>query len=386
MSCAGVDRCAVYADRQWLGRERKACDVVALARHLVGIQSQLPTTPGLAARARLADVGPDDVRHELEQTRRLVRTWTVRGTLHVVPAEDLPLFWQALRPEWEARWSKYLDNHVTRQQRADAAAACLQILARGPATRAELLAGAQEILGCRDEWVAYLFSSWGGVLKDLSYAGQVVYGPELEGEVRFVRTEDWVDMPELDMDPDEALAALLERYVTAYSPARLQDFVHWSGVTVKRAREALARLKGRVEVRDGWLVRAREDDQPPGDVGVVRLLPKFDPYPLAHKAKIYLDEAHYKAVFRQAADVSAVVLSRGRVIGTWRARGHRVTPELFAPVDGAVAIALEQELEALSAWLRQPVQTGQGRRSALRAGRTSRLEGAPPDQPDGCAS
>lgn len=327
--------------------------MVELARHLVGIQSQLRTTPALAARARIADLGVGDVRYELEQSRRLVRTWTVRGTLHVVAAADLPLLWQAFRPEWENRWSRYLDSRVTRGQRADAEGACLEILARGPATRSELLAGVQQALNCREEWVAYLFSSWGGVLKDLAYAGKVVHGLESEGEVRFVRVEDWLDLPASNMEPDAALAVLLDRYLGAYSPARLQDFVYWSGVTAKRARQALARLPGQVTVEAGWLVREHEEDHFPADAGGVRLLPKFDPYLLAHKEKFYLDEAHYKAVFRPAADIAAVILSRGRVIGTWRAQGHRVIPELFAPVGEPMASELAQEVEALSAWLRQ---------------------------------
>lgn len=353
MSEARAAQCARYAQNQWLDGERRTGDVVALARHLVGIQSQLRTTPDLTARARLASARPGDVRRALEETRQLVRTWTVRGTLHVVAAEDLPVFWRALQPEWESRWSKYLDKHVSRAQREAAAAACLEILARGPATRAELLEGAQEILGCRDEWVAYLFSSWGGVLKDLAYAGKVVYGPELEGEVRFVRTEDWLDLSPADMDPDDALAALLERYLRAYSPARIQDFAHWSGASVRRAREALSRLAGKVAVRDGWLAPEGEEPSPPAEAGGVRLLPKFDPFLLAHGEKFYLDEAHYKAVYRAAADVAAVILHAGRVIGTWRAEGARVVPQLFDPVDDGTAAELAQEVEAVSAWLRQ---------------------------------
>ena len=358
MSDARTDRHLIYARRQWLVGERRACGLVDLARHLVGIQSQLRGTPALAARARCAHVGVDELRSELEDSRRLVRTWTVRGTLHVVATADLPLFWQALRPEWETRWSRYLDCHVTRSQRAEAAGACLEVLARGPATRSELLAGVQEALNCREDWVAYLFASWGGVLKDLAYAGKVVYGPEQDGEVRFVRAEDWVDVPAAKMDPDEALAVLLERYLRAYSPARIQDFVYWSGVTAARARAALARLEGRVDVREGWLVL--EDAGDPGPAGEpapagasgVRLLPKFDPFLLAHKEKFYLDEAYYKAVFRTAGDVAAVVVTSGRVIGTWRAEGRRVIPDLFAPIDDRTEAGLAGEVEALTAWLR----------------------------------
>lgn len=79
----------------------------------------------------------------------------------------------------------------------------------------------------------------------------------------------------------------------------------------------------------------------------------FDPFLLAHADKFYLDPARYKAVFRPAADVAAVVVSGGRVIGTWRAERGRVVPELFAPVEGSVASELEQEVEAVSSWLRQ---------------------------------
>src|SRR5690606_41947365 len=100
---------------------------------------------------------------------------------------------------------------VPRRRRADAPEAGLEVRARGPAPRSELLAGVQQLLGCREVWVADLFSSWGGVLKDLAYAGKVVYGPELEGEVRFVRTEDWVDLPASDMEPDDALAVQIGR-------------------------------------------------------------------------------------------------------------------------------------------------------------------------------
>ena len=52
-----------------------------------------------------------------------------------------------------------------------------------------------------------------------------------------------------------------------------------------------------------------------------------------------------------------MILNDGRVIGTWKAEGHRVTPELFAPVAASVAAALDQEVQALSAWLRHARRT-----------------------------
>lgn len=60
--------------------------------------------------------------------------------------------------------------------------------------------------------------------------GEVVYDPQ-RGEVQFVRTGDWLDLPAVDMDPDDVLTVLMERYLTEQSPAGLHDSVCWIGVT-----------------------------------------------------------------------------------------------------------------------------------------------------------
>ena len=351
------ERVSQYARRQWLTEERRRTDIVALAGHLVGIQAQIPTTPAVVAYSRLAAVSPAAVQHELEQTRRLVRTWTVRGTVHVVAAADLPLFWRALQPEWETRWSRYLDNHVTRAQRELVAQAVLSVLAHGPATRSELLSAVQEHLNSREEWVAYLLSSWGGVLKDLAYAGQAVHGVERQGEVKFVLVRDWLGAPTCGLSADAALAELLDRYLEAYSPATLPDFSYWAGVTIRRAQAALRLLSNRVATIDGYLVKpTRRAD---GEPAPIRLLPKFDPYLLAHSAKYYLGEEMYGEVFRRAADVAAVIVARGQVVGTWRAGGagpkRRVSVRLLRPLDGALSDQLAGEVRALEAWLSSPM-------------------------------
>ncbi len=368
------ERAATYAVRQGLTQPRGRGSLLDIVGRLCGIQDQVSGSAFYAALARSEAVEPGDLRTELQETRRLVRTWTIRGTMHVIRTEDLPLFRAALLPDWETRWSVFLDHYATRDQRRTAAEATLEVLRDGPATRAELLERVGRTLGGATPWLAALFSGYGGVLKDLSYQGLIIHGPTRgrvgraggapaasapgdgtpgdgpgrSGEVSFVRTEDWLGSEppaSRPVDADTALSVLLTRYLRAYGPASVQDFAYWSGVTVARTRRALELAGDQIgpadlgppagSIRPGSLL----DIEPPGGPGgpggpaPLAFLPKFDSYVLAHRDKFYLEETYRREVFRAAADVAATVVASGVVVGTWRWQGsgssRSVAPSLF---------------------------------------------------------
>ena len=66
-------------------------DVVA---EICGLHAQVMSSAELTLAARVEGLGPDDVRRALWEERSLVKTWAMRGTLHLLPAAELPL-WQA---------------------------------------------------------------------------------------------------------------------------------------------------------------------------------------------------------------------------------------------------------------------------------------------------
>ena len=71
--------------------------LVELVRRLSGLHAQAASAAEAAAWLRTAGaVGPADVRAALAEHRTLVKTWTVRGTLHLLPAADLPRWAAAL--------------------------------------------------------------------------------------------------------------------------------------------------------------------------------------------------------------------------------------------------------------------------------------------------
>jgi hypothetical protein len=62
-----------------------------------GIHAQMPSAAELSLGVRLANLTRRDVRAAVRDTRSLVRTYGIRGTLHLFPAHELPLWMAALR-------------------------------------------------------------------------------------------------------------------------------------------------------------------------------------------------------------------------------------------------------------------------------------------------
>ena len=80
-------------------------------------------------------------------------------------------------------------------------------------------------------------------------------------------------------------------------------------------------------------MRSAESPAPRRAAWPLRLLHRFDPLLLAHKDKAWIvDPERYKAVWRKAGYVEAVILRRGRVAGTWGyERATRGTVVWLAP-------------------------------------------------------
>src|SRR5207237_10000980 len=79
--------------------------LVEVVRDVCGLQAQLLSAAELALSARVAGATQESVRDALWVEKTLVRVWTVRGTIHVIPANDLSLWMAALgtRRHWESK-------------------------------------------------------------------------------------------------------------------------------------------------------------------------------------------------------------------------------------------------------------------------------------------
>lgn len=194
----------------------------------------------------------------------------------------------------------------------------------------------------------------------MAFQGRLCFGPSDGNRVTFARPDQWLG-PFERPDPLESLAEVARRFLTAYGPARVEEFARWWGVQPKAVRPVLTADHGFVPVdveggKPAWAV-PEAPLGPSGDAPVVRLLPLFDPYTVAvrRNGERPLSGPEKDLVYRTAGWISPVLLVDGEIAGVWEhteGRGRiRVEISPFAPVAPAVADLAAIEAERLAEYL-----------------------------------
>ncbi len=158
-------------------------------RAVCGVQAQAAGAAEIAIAMRVDGVTKEDVRAELWKHRRVVRVWAHRGTIHVLPADELPLWTVALRgprPYWHSR--EWRDRHGLTPKRVDAIVAAVGDALDGRRlTRAKL---ADEVSGRVGSWARErVGAQWGELLGPAAYSGLLLHGPPEGGRATFVRAD-----------------------------------------------------------------------------------------------------------------------------------------------------------------------------------------------------
>jgi hypothetical protein len=329
----------------------------ALVRDVGGIHAQLMSAAELSVkvRSRRNGVSADHVRAGLRQHRTLFKTWAMRGTLHLLPSDDVAVYVAALRPRaqgFRPSWLSYFE--VTAEEMETLVEAVRTALDGRCLTRAALADEVARLTGS-PSLGEHLRRGWGSLLKPAAYRGILCFGPSQGQNVTFVRVDQWLAAyPTLDSA--DALREMLRRYLSSFGPATRQDFARWwwGGI------EGLARPVWQAALADGELVEVEIENRvkawalrtdldrlqavDPADSSQVRLLPHFDAYVMGFRPRDRLvAPALAGRVFRPQAWISPVVLVGGRVVGVWEQRRGTAQVELFEELSTAQQRALETE-------------------------------------------
>ena len=309
------------------------------------VQAQVMSAAELQIAVRV-DCTVRDVREALWKRRTLVKTWLMRGTLHLARAEDLPVFTAAMGKRWirvNNAWLKFYG--VTESEVWQLAAVIGANLDDQPRTREELIAIVGR--GRSHKVNEALRSGWGGMLKPAARNGHLCFGPSRGQSVTFVNPAKWLSGWR-EVEPEAALVDMGRRHLHAYGPANKQDFAlwwgPWSGAGVA-AWEGINAEIVPVSV-EGWRAHLLRTDlkriaATPRAATRVNLLPNFDPYLMGHANRDHLfDRVHRPKVSRTAGWISPVVLVDGRVVGVWsytlNRQGMRVEIAPFGRLTRAV--------------------------------------------------
>jgi Winged helix DNA-binding domain len=312
-------------------------DLIKVAGEIGGLQGQVMSAAELQLGVRV-ECRVEEVRTALWKDKKLVKTWLMRGTLHLIPAADLPLYAGAMSPRWTRptnAWLKFLE--LSEPEFVSLIRAIGEAVGGTPMTRDEIV---QVVGRGRSEKVrGILRSGWGGILKPVARRGLLCFGPSRGQAVTFVRPEQWLGSWR-DVDPDTAIVEVARRYLRAYGPATKHDFARWFGSWARVANVAWTGLAAElvpvaVEGERLDLLAADLDRISTGLGGQsIALLPGFDPYVMGHASRDHLVEAaNLSKVSRTAGWISPVVLAGGRVVATWSftavKRSLQITVEPF---------------------------------------------------------
>jgi hypothetical protein len=351
--------------RHHLDERAPAGSLLSVASRLCGLHAQVMSSAELTVWARVDGLRRGAVQRALWEDRTLVKTWAMRGTLHLLPAEELPLWHAALgtSPRYlrPALWKKYFGITIEELDRlTDAVGKALEDRLL---TREELVKEVGRLTGSAAFGANLAASSWGTVLKPAAFAGRLCFGPSLGQRVRFTRPDTWLHAAP-PFDPRAATAAVTRRFLAVHGPATDHDLARWwGGGGVTAARKWIAALGDEVTPVEldgarGWMLSAhvREARELP-PTRSVRLLPGFDQYVIAasRHAENLLPAGLRRRVYRPQGWISPVLLVHGRMEGTWRheIKGSRVEVviEPFGRLPMRVRRAAGQEAERLAAFL-----------------------------------
>ena len=332
----------------------RAATPAEAVRRLTAVQGQDHPGSVLSVALRTAGRSRAEVFAAMDRGE-IVRSWPMRGTLHLTLAEDLPWMLDLLGQRALAGVAKRRALlELTEEDVARACEVAVAALSGGRRlSRAGLLAafdaGGVPVTGQRGYHLIWFAAQ----------TGHICLGPTEDGEQQFVLLDEWVPGPRRP-EREEALGELAARFFAGHGPGTVQDLARWSGLTVRDCRAGLAPAREHLDSTTVEGVEHFLDPATPELLAACReeargtvLLPGFDEFVLGYGDRsAVLDPAYADRIAPGANGIfQPTVVVAGRVVGTWHyaGRGARraAVGTAFDPADADLVTGVPELAAAL---------------------------------------
>jgi Winged helix DNA-binding domain len=345
---------------------RLSADVPAVTRALCALQAQAFDAARHQVRVRSVGLTAAAVDRAFEEERSVVRTWLMRGTLHLCAADDVRWLMDVFGPALLQFGATRRRNLGLDDATCERGVQVLRTaLADGPMARRQI----------RERMVSasVLEEPVGQSLIHLLYhaaaLGVVCSGPRMGRDDSFVLLDDWV--PRSDGPTGEAaLAELARRYFAAYGPAGAAHFAAWSGLRQRMIRAAMAAIGSELvefpgSIRGLYTLGAAAGV---GDIARpnVRLLGHFDTFLLGYRRREHLGDADAEAWIHDGGGgwIRPVICVDGWIAGGWRMDqvkgGLDIKVMPFVRISPRADPAIGREVAAISRFLDRPARWSRG--------------------------
>jgi hypothetical protein len=264
---------------------------------------------------------PGSTEHSVEQAlndRTIVRTWPMRGTLHIVAAADVRWMLDLLTPRRLAQSAgRRKQLGIDEATLAHSRQVCQEALQGG-----KQLARPAMFTLLQSHGIATTGQRGIHILGHLAQEGLLCLGARAGKQFTFTLLDEWAPQAR-QLDRDVAWAELARRYFTSHGPATVQDFAWWTGQTLGDARRGLDAAASHLvsDQIDGKIYWMAPSEDSHGELALaVYLLPGFDEYMLGYKDRSAILTAEYAPKIHPGANgvLNATLVVDGRIQGVWR--------------------------------------------------------------------
>jgi len=323
--------------------ERATLPPLRVIQQLVGLQAQEPRDPYVALWTRLDGFCPEQL-EALLLDRSVVRIVVMRGTIHLVSADDALALPTLVQPVLDAELTRHpqFAPFLRDVELSPVLAFVRSLLADAPRTPAELRAAiAQEFPDLHPGAMAYACRN---------HLALVQVPPRglwhRSAQVRYSTAEAWLGRP-LEREP--SIDDVVLRYFAAFGPATAADVTAWSRLTGMR--EVVERLAPRLRTFSDERGRVLYDlpDAPrphPDTPAPTRFLPEYDNVLLSHADRSRFTHPDERRRTWDAPDIRGTVLHDGIVSATWSLDGKAAPRTLLVHHPAALPKRARAAIEA----------------------------------------
>lgn len=288
-----------------------------IVSYMGAMQSQSLDLAKWAIGVRLENKTVKDIDEALN-TGKVIRTHILRPTWHFVSAADIHWMYDLSNPRLKPIYQYY-----TKILKIDE-----KLIYKFIPLLVKMLEGNKHLT---KEEIADVFASQDIIFDNIKVLNQVINFAEMEGlvvngEVRgkkqtFALLEELAPRKET-ISKEEALERLARRFFTSHSPATIQDFAWWSGLSLTECKQGLEAIKHdsvceKINGRDFWM--KNDIKIPPTDEDSALLLPPFDEFVVSYKDRSELiEDLHYSKVMTKNGLFSPTVMLNGEIVGSWK--------------------------------------------------------------------
>ncbi len=331
--------------------------VLGIVEHFLAMQAQDAT--GVAWSLAVRNGGTVSHTAAALADRDVVRTWPMRGTLHLIPSRDAKwmldlMGGKALAGAARRRQVLDLPEHVA--YRAVDILAARVAEAEGPVARKDCLTALADAGIALDHQLGH------HLLWFASQLGRLAGGPPQGKEQTFVSLDAWAPMHR-SPPREEALALVAAAYARGHGPVTDRDLMRWTGLGLHECRVGLTTAEGLLSVdTESGLAWVTGFALEAPTIAPTRLLPGFDELMLGYAADDRaIDAAHHDAVVPGNNGIfKPTVLDCGRVVGLWSrrllARTVRVEVTALASLDSGARARIGDAAEEYAAYVERPLE------------------------------